>query len=84
MVRKFLHHVLPGVVKPVRILWNELIAFLFFVLAVWTIPSAYRHIRDFKGDPDSLFRLILSSFFALMMIFFAVTSFLRARKISRS
>ena len=67
-----------------RVLWNEIIGFVFIAFAVWTVPSAYRHIRDFKGDTDSLFRLILTSLFALMMIYFGVTSFLRARKISRS
>ena len=84
MVKKFLQHVLPGVVKPMRVLWNEIIGFVFLAFAVWTIPSAYRHIRDFNGDPDSLFRLILTSVFSFMMIYFGVTSFLRARRISRS
>ena len=84
VVKKFLQHVVPGVVKPIRVLWNEVIGFVFLAFALWTIPSTYRHIRDFNGDPDSFFRLILSSVFALIMVFFGVGSFLRARKISRS
>jgi ABC-type transport system involved in cytochrome c biogenesis permease subunit len=84
VIKKFFHHVLPGVVKPMRVLWNEIIGFVFLAFAVWTVPSAYRHIRDFNGDSDSLFRLILTSLFSLIMIYFGVTSFLRARKISRS
>ena len=84
VVKKFLQHVVPGVVKPIRVLWNEVIGFVFLAFAVWTIPSTYRHIRDFNGDPDSLFRLILTSVFSFMMIYFGVTSFLRARRISRS
>jgi len=82
--KKFFHHVMPGVIKPLRVLWNEIIGFVFLAFAVWTVPSAYRHIRDFNGDGDSLFRLILTSLFSVIMIYFGVTSFLRARKISRS
>ena len=84
MIKKFFQHVIPGIVKPLRVLWNEVIGFLFLAFAVWSVPSAYRNIRDFRGDPDSLFRAILSCVFALIMIYFGVTSFMRARKISRS
>jgi hypothetical protein len=84
VIKKFFQHVIPGVIKPLRVLWNEVIGFIFLAFAVWTLPSAYRHIRDFDGDPDSLFRLILSSVFAVIMLYFGVTSFLRAKKISRS
>ncbi len=84
MIKKFFQHVIPGILKPLRVLWNEVIGFLFLAFAVWSVPSAYRNIRDFRGDPDSLFRAILSCVFALIMIYFGVTSFMRARKISRS
>ena len=84
MVKQFFKHVVPSVIKPIRVLWNEVIGFVFVCFAVWTIPSTYRHIRDFNGDGDSLFRLLLSSLFAILMLFFGVTSFLRARRISRS
>jgi len=84
VIKKFFQHVIPGILKPLRVLWNEVIGFLFLAFAVWSVPSAYRNIRDFRGDPDSLFRAILSCVFALIMIYFGVTSFMRARKISRS
>ena len=84
MVKKFLQHVVPGVVKPIRVLWNEVIGFVFLAISALTLPSTYRHIRDFNGDPDSFFRLILGSIFLLIMVFFGVSSFLRARKINRS
>jgi hypothetical protein len=84
VIKKFFQHIVPGVLKPLRVLWNEIIGFLFLAFAVWAVPSAYRNIRDFRGDPDSLFRAILSCLFAVIMVYFGVTSFLRARKISRS
>ena len=67
-----------------RVLWNEIIGFLFICIAVMAVPSAYRNIRDFDGEPQSVFRVGLSCFFALIMIYFGVSSFLRARKISKT
>ena len=84
IVNKFLGHVLPGVVRPMRVLWNEVIGFIFFVLAMWALPSAWRNIKQMDGNSDSLLKAGVSIGFALLMVYFAVTSFLRARKISRS
>jgi hypothetical protein len=81
--KKFVQHVVPGVIKPMRVLWNEFIAFVFFALAVLAVPSAYRSVKSFDGDAQSFFRILLSSGFALIMIIFGISSFLRARKISR-
>ena len=82
--RQLVRHVLPGVVKHLRVLWNEVIAFVFFCLAVIASPSAYRTIRDFDGEAGGFVRALLSCSFALIMFWFGVSSFRRARKISRS
>ncbi len=84
LAKKFAQSVLPGVVKPLHVLWNELIGFFFIALAVIAMPSAYRQIRDFDGEPKSIFRVALSCTFALIMIFFGLHSFGKARKIGRS
>ena len=84
MIRKFLSHVMPGIIRPLRVLWNEIIGFIFLVLAVWAIPSAVRNARDFDGDAESFFRVVLSFSFAGLMTYFGIASFLRARRISRS
>ncbi len=84
LIHKFLGHVLPGVMRPMRVLWNEVIGFLFIVLAIWAVPSAIRNVRQFDGDAGSFFRVVLSFSFAGIMAYFGITSFLRARKISRS
>ena len=85
-VKQFFSYVVPGVVRPLRVLWNEVIGFVFLALAVWAIPSSIRAYREYaeKGDPDSLFRVVLAAIFAFLMIWFGLTSFLRARKISKS
>ncbi len=84
MVKKFLQHVLPGVVRPLHILWNQVIGFLFLAMAAMVIPSAVRMVRQFDGGAQSLFRVGLTIVFILMMGGYGIFSFLRARKISRS
>ena len=84
LIRSFLGHVIPGVIRPLHVLWNEIIGFLFLVLAVMPIPSIVRNVREFEGDAGSFFRLILSFSFAGVMAYFGISSFLRARRISRS
>lgn len=82
--KKLVKHVLPSVFKPIHILWNQLIAFTFFVLAISVVPSAYRIVRDFDGEPRTLFRGGVICTFGLIMIYFSLSSFLKARRISKS
>ena len=84
MVRRFLGHVWPRVARPLQILWNEIIGFVFIALALWAVPSAVRYVRKYDGDAESFFGVVLSFGFAGIMMYFGVSSFLRARKISRS
>jgi hypothetical protein len=70
--------------KPLRVLWNEIIAFFFFVMAVVALPATYRAIRDFNGELDVLGRIFLTGTFALVMGGYGVYSFVRARKIGKS
>jgi hypothetical protein len=84
LAKKFVRTVMPGVAKPLHILWNEMIGFFFIALAVIATPSAYRQIKQFDGEPKSIFRVLLSCTFALIMIVFGVHSFGKARKIKRS
>jgi hypothetical protein len=84
LVNRFLGHVLPGVIRPMHALWNEIIGFVFIVLAIWAAPSAWRNIRLVDGNSESFFKAAISVGFALLMVYFGVSSFLKARKISRS
>lgn len=84
VVRQFLQHVLPQIVKPLRALWNELIGFLFLVLAVSPLPRLIRDWQTYQETGTGLFRIVLSVLFIAVMAFFGIHSFLRARKISRS
>ena len=78
--RKLVHHVLPGVVRPLHIMWNQIIGFFFIVLAIIPIPSAIRNAHEPGSGP----RLALTVPFIILMGAFGISSFLRARRISRS
>jgi hypothetical protein len=77
MAKKFFGHVIPGIARPVHILWNQVIGFVFIVLAV---VFGYRVIR--ANEPAGL--QLVGALFALLMAWFGVSSFWRARKISKS
>ena len=68
VVRKFAGTVLPGIVKPLRVLWNEVIGFMFLVLGVIFGFSAWRKYKEFNGDFASLLLLIMAGFFVVLMI----------------
>jgi len=84
LISKFLRHVLPGVIRPLHALWNEVIGFLFIVFTVVAAFYVVRAVRNFDGEIEGLFRIVLPALFGLVMGYFGVTSFLRARKITRS
>jgi hypothetical protein len=79
MVKKFLGYVLPGIIRPLHTLWNEVIGFLFICLALLGIPSVIRFWRttDFA-------RMGITLVFVAIMAAYGILSFRRARKISRS
>ena len=78
---KFVRHVLPGIMRPIRVLWNQFIGFAFLVLAFVVGMSVVRRSGD---DPKTVGIVIVGIVFALFLAYFGVTSFLKARKISRS
>jgi len=77
--RQFLNHVVPAVVKPARTLWNEVIGFLFLCLAV---IFGFNGVRAYLNAETP--KVILAAPLTLIMAWFGISSFLRARKISRS
>ena len=84
IARKFVGTVVPGIVKPLRVLWNEVIGFMFLSLAVIFGLSTWRRLNEFTGDASGLALLALSMLFVLMLAGFGLSSFFRARKIKKS
>jgi hypothetical protein len=82
--QKFLQHVVPSVIRPLRILWNEVIGFVFLSFALVPVPRTWRTWREFERSGEGLFNVVISVIFILIMASFGVGSFRRARKISRT
>jgi len=87
--RVFVKHVVPAVIKPARTLWNEVIGFVFSCIAVMFGFRTGRLYLDYvatdpAGQGPAMGRFVLALACTLLMLYFAVTSFLRARRISRS
>jgi hypothetical protein len=77
--RLLIQHVIPAILKPAHTLWNEVIGFLFLC---FTALFGFYAIRYFvAGDWG---RLFFAAFCTCMMAYFGISSFRRARKISRS
>ena len=72
---------LPALIRPMRVLWNQLIGFLFLVLAATIITEGFRRSSDQDRGAGILVMAIL---FGVFLAYFGVTSFLRARRISRA
>ncbi len=80
--KRFAQHVVPEVVRPARVIWNQAIAAIFCVLAVPALARAFQAYRDLGGNSKSGFTLGLSLTFAGVMLFFGLLSFMKARRIS--
>lgn len=82
--KQFLSHVVPAIIKPLRVLWNEMIGFIFVVFGVLVGFSTWRNYSGGGQAEGSPFVLLAGGGFALMLLYFGLSSFWRARKISRS
>jgi hypothetical protein len=76
--RLLVKHLLPAVWKPIHSLWNEVIGFLFLCLAIIFAFQAVRHLHEHD------WRVYLAFPVILLLLWFGIDAFLRARKISRS
>lgn len=77
LVKSFFSHVLPSIVRPLHILWNQMIGFVFIVLAV---VFGYRVIRG----KESFGLQLVGAAFVILIGWYGVSSFWKARKISKS
>jgi hypothetical protein len=82
--RRFLGFVVPAVLKPARTLWHEMLGFVFLAMAIAFVFSGFRAIREFDGSAGAILRLAMLAVGVCLLGGYGISSFLRARKISRS
>ena len=76
---KFVKHVVPAAVKPVHSLWHEIIGFVFLVFAALAAWKVFRH-----SDTMGPVQLLLIVPLIVVTASYGISSFLKARRISRS
>jgi putative effector of murein hydrolase LrgA (UPF0299 family) len=74
---------LPAI-KPLRILWNEVIGFLFIVIGLMFLPAVWRTFRQFEAGNESIWKVLMPLALAVLLLYFGISSFWKARKISKS
>lgn len=74
--RNFAKHVVPEVVRPARIIWNQAVGGTFLLLAVMFFVYAATNRRNPAGVGGAIFM-------GAVMAFFGIGSFLKARRIAR-
>lgn len=77
----FARTVVPEVMRPARVIWNQAIGAIFLVLAVPAVFKAIQVLREEQKDEHSVFVLILSAIFSGVMIAFGIASLMKARRI---
>jgi hypothetical protein len=76
---KFVKHVLPAAVKPVHSLWHEVLGFIFLAVAA---IAAWKVARNSSTMGPGRLAIIIP--FIVVLAGYGVSSFLKARRISRS
>lgn len=81
--RKFATHVVPEVVKPARVIWNQAIGGVFLLFAVLFFSYAVRYFRALHTSEGNPVALAFAAFLGTVMLFFGISSFRKARRIGR-
>lgn len=82
--RTFARTVVPQVVRPARVIWNQAIGAIFLIFAFSAGMKALQLLREPEHDERWFVFLIISLLFTAVMAGFGIASFLRARRISRA
>jgi hypothetical protein len=81
--QRFARHVVPEVVRPARIIWNQAIGAFFMLLALFFLGYAVVDYRQMSVEPNLAARFGMALFMGSVMLFFGIASFLKARNIGR-
>ncbi len=81
---RFVRHVVPATIKPARVLWNEVIGFMFLVIAGMFALQGISAWRQYHGKPGDLIKLLMISICVVLLGGYGISSVRRAKRISRS
>lgn len=81
-----MHKFGPKLWRMARELFHEVMGFIFLSLTLFFIigrQGLYRTYQNLDSDPDAMGRLVLVTAFVLMFGGFGISSFRRAKRLSR-
>ncbi len=81
--RKFATHVVPEVVRPARIIWNQAIGGIFILFALLFFGYAVKYFRALHSGAGNPVALAFAAFLGAVMLFFGLSSFSKARRIGQ-
>jgi hypothetical protein len=82
--KQFFGHVIPAIIRPLHILLNQVVGLFFLLFAAAAVPSGLRSLHQLDTPDGSITRVLMIFGFAALLAFFGISSFWKARKISRS
>jgi hypothetical protein len=68
IARKFAYHVVPHVVRPARIIWNQIIGALFVLIAASVLFKSYQFMSNMGKEPENGARLLFTLPFGLLLL----------------
>ena len=85
LFKLFFTSFVPGIAKPLHALWNELLAFIFFILTIMMVFGPVRGgLRGLRENSTNMLKFGFGLFLAIVFLGFGIYSYRRARQISRS
>jgi hypothetical protein len=84
LTKQFFGHVIPAIIRPLHILWNQVVGLFFLLFATVALFWGVRYWRQLGTPQGSISEVLITFGFAALMAYFGVSSFWKARKISRS
>lgn len=81
--RRFAQHMVPHVVRPAQIIWNKVLAVLFALFAVMFFGYAVKYYNTLQSSAPNPVGLGFALFLGCVMGGFALSSFMRVRRLSR-
>lgn len=81
--KRFAQHMVPHVVRPAQIIWNKVLAALFALFAAMFFGYSVKYYNTLQSPSPNPVGLGFSLFLGCIMAGFALSSFLRFRRLSR-